>query len=99
MAYDFYNGELLLINKPLTWSSFQAVNKIKHSIKRHPSLEVEGVKVKPKVGHAGTLDPLATGLLIVCTGKKTKTIDSLMGMEKEYTGSFFIARSSRCPDH
>jgi tRNA pseudouridine55 synthase len=98
MKYDFYNGEVLLINKPLTWSSFQAVNKIKHSIKGHSSLIVEGVKVKPKVGHAGTLDPLATGLLIVCTGKKTKTIDSLMGMEKEYTGTFFIGATTPCFD-
>ncbi len=98
MAYDFYNGEILLINKPLTWSSFQAVNKIKHSIKNHPSLVVDQVKVKPKVGHAGTLDPLATGLLIVCTGKKTKTIESLMGMEKEYTGTFYVGATTPCFD-
>ena len=65
MGYNFYSGEVLLIDKPLTWSSFQAVNKIKHSIKNHVSLIVDGVKVKAKVGHAGTLDPLATGLLIV----------------------------------
>lgn len=95
---DFYNGEILLINKPYTWSSFQAVNKIKHGIKNHPSLMVDGVKVKPKVGHAGTLDPLATGLLIVCTGKKTKTINELMGMEKEYTGTFFIGATTPCFD-
>jgi tRNA pseudouridine55 synthase len=95
---DFYTGEILLIDKPYTWSSFQAVNKIKHAIKNHPSFIVEGVKVKAKVGHAGTLDPLATGLLIVCTGKKTKTINELMGMEKEYTGTFFIGATTPCYD-
>ena len=98
MAYDFYMGEILLINKPLTWSSFQAVNKIKYAIKNHPSWMVDAVKVKAKVGHAGTLDPLASGLLIVCTGKKTKTIDSLMGLEKEYTGTFFIGATTPCFD-
>jgi len=98
MNYDFYTGEMLLINKPYTWSSFQAVNKIKHSIKNHPSLTVNGVKIKPKVGHAGTLDPLATGLLIVCTGKKTKSIESLMGLEKEYTGTFFLGATTPCYD-
>ncbi|MBL7931445.1 MAG: tRNA pseudouridine(55) synthase TruB [Bacteroidia bacterium] len=98
MPFDFYTGEVLLIDKPYTWSSFQAVNKIKHAIKRHPSLIVNNVKTKPKVGHAGTLDPLATGLLIVCTGKKTKTINTLMGMEKEYTGSFLIGATTPCYD-
>ena len=98
MAFDFYNGEVLLINKPYTWSSFQAVNKIKHAIKNHSSLILEGKKVKPKVGHAGTLDPLATGLLIVCSGKKTKTINELMGLEKEYTGTFYIGATTPCYD-
>lgn len=98
MNYNFYTGEVLLIDKPYTWSSFQAVNKIKHALKHHPSLIVEGVKVKPKVGHAGTLDPLATGLLIVCTGKKTKTINDLMGMEKEYTGTFMLGGTTPCYD-
>ena len=98
MAFDFYNGELLLINKPYTWSSFQAVNKIKHAIKNHSSLILEGKKVKPKVGHAGTLDPLATGLLIVCSGKKTKTINELMVLEKEYTGTFYIGATTPCFD-
>ena len=95
---NFHAGEILLINKPYTWSSFQAVNKIKHAIKNHPSFIVDGVKVKPKVGHAGTLDPLATGLLIVCTGKKTKSINELMGLEKEYTGTFFIGATTPCFD-
>jgi tRNA pseudouridine55 synthase len=98
MNYNFYTGEVLLIDKPYTWSSFQAVNKVKHAIKQHPSLIVDGVKVKPKVGHAGTLDPLATGLLIVCTGKKTKTINDLMGMEKEYTGTFLLGATTPCYD-
>ena len=98
MAYDFYNGEILLVNKPYTWSSFQAVNKIKHAIKNHRSLIVDDKKIKPKVGHAGTLDPLATGLLIVCTGKKTKTINDLMGMEKEYTGTIFLGATTPCYD-
>jgi tRNA pseudouridine55 synthase len=98
MSFDFYTGELVLIDKPYTWSSFQAVNKIKHAIKHHPSLVRDGVKTKPKVGHAGTLDPLATGLLIVCTGKKTKTINDLMGLEKEYTGTFFLGATTPCFD-
>ncbi len=98
MTYDFYNGEVLLIDKPYTWSSFQAVNKIKHAIKKHPSLIIDEVKVKPKVGHAGTLDPLATGLLVVCTGKKTKTINELMGLEKEYTGTFLLGATTPCFD-
>ncbi|MCC6372106.1 MAG: tRNA pseudouridine(55) synthase TruB [Bacteroidia bacterium] len=98
MSYNFYTGEIILIDKPYTWSSFQAVNKIKHAIKNHSSLTHDGVKTKPKVGHAGTLDPLATGLLIVCTGKKTKTINDLMGMEKEYTGTFFIGATTPCYD-
>ena len=98
MSYNFYSGEVLLIDKPYTWSSFQAVNKIKYAIKQHPSLVHDGVKTKAKVGHAGTLDPLATGLLIVCTGKKTKTINELMGLEKEYTGTFFIGATTACFD-
>jgi tRNA pseudouridine55 synthase len=98
MAFDFYNGEVLLVDKPYTWSSFQAVNKLKHTIKHHPSLLVEGQKVKPKIGHAGTLDPLATGLLIVCSGKKTKTINDLMGLDKEYTGTFVLGATTPCYD-
>lgn len=77
---NFIEGEVLLIDKPLTWTSFDAVNKLKHSLKRSTGLK------KIKVGHAGTLDPLASGLLIICTGKKTKTIESIQGQEKEYTG-------------
>jgi tRNA pseudouridine55 synthase len=98
MAYDFYNGELILIDKPYTWSSFQAVNKVKYAIKNHPSWLHEGQKIKAKIGHAGTLDPLATGLLIMATGKKTKSLNELMGLEKEYTGVFFIGATTPCFD-
>lgn len=81
---DFQEGKVVLIDKPLTWSSFQAVNKVKWALKKHLGLK------KIKVGHAGTLDPLATGLLIVCTGKFTKRISELQGMPKEYTGTFML---------
>ena len=73
---DFQAGEVLLFNKPKGWSSFDVVKKVRGLI-----------RVK-KVGHAGTLDPLATGLLILCTGRKTKTIESLQGLEKEYVTEF-----------
>lgn len=96
--FDFYTGEVLLVDKPLTWTSFQAVNKIRYALKHHFSLTINGSKTKPKVGHAGTLDPLATGLLIVCTGKKTKQINSLMGLEKEYTGEFTLGATTPCYD-
>lgn len=78
----------MLLDKPLTWSSFQAVNKVKWSLKKHLGLK------KIKVGHAGTLDPLATGLLIVCTGKFTKRISELQEMQKEYTGTFYIGATT-----
>lgn len=87
-AEQFQEGQVLLIDKPLHWSSFQAVNKIKWSLKKHLGLK------KIKVGHAGTLDPLATGLLIVCTGKFTKRIPELQGMIKEYTGTFHIGATT-----
>jgi tRNA pseudouridine55 synthase len=96
--FDFRTGEVLLINKPLTWTSFQLVNKIKYSIKGHPSLVENGLKLKPKIGHAGTLDPLATGLLIVCTGKQTKNISEYQAQEKEYTGTFYIGATTPCFD-
>jgi len=74
----FREGQMLLINKPLEWTSFDVVNKIRFTLKRHFNIK------KIKVGHAGTLDPLATGLVIVCTGKATKQIEQYMGMEKQY---------------
>lgn len=78
----FAEGRVLLINKPLTWSSFNVVKKIRYFVRT------------PKVGHAGTLDPLATGLLIVCTGKFTKKINEYMGQEKEYTGTITIGATT-----
>jgi tRNA pseudouridine55 synthase len=81
---EFQAGETLLIDKPLTWSSFQAVNKIKLALKSRFKLR------KLKVGHAGTLDPLATGLLIICIGKDTKKITGYQGQLKEYTGTFML---------
>ncbi|GLB52632.1 tRNA pseudouridine synthase B [Neptunitalea chrysea] len=81
---DFKEGQLLLIDKPLTWSSFNAVNKIKWAILKKYKLK------KIKVGHAGTLDPLATGLLLICTGKFTKKIQDLQGQVKEYTGTLVL---------
>lgn len=82
--FNFQEGEILLVDKPLGWTSFDVVNKLRYSIKKKL-----GVK-KIKVGHAGTLDPLATGLLLVCTGRKTKEIESLVATEKEYTGSLLL---------
>jgi len=81
---DFLDGQILLINKPLGWTSFDVVRKIKNLIRTKYSLK------KIKVGHAGTLDPLATGLLIVCTGKFTKRISELQGQAKIYTGEITL---------
>ncbi len=78
----FLDGEMILINKPLHWTSFDAVKKIRI---------LTGIS---KVGHAGTLDPLATGLLIICTGRATKLISEYMGMEKEYTGSMTVGATT-----
>ena len=97
-TFDFRTGAVILINKPLTWTSFQVVNKMKYLIKHHPSLTFEDKQVQPKIGHAGTLDPLATGLLIVCTGKQTKNIESYQAQEKEYTGTFYIGATTPCYD-
>ena len=85
---DYQNGQVLLIDKPLTWTSFQVVNKIRWEIKQQFNLK------KIKVGHAGTLDPLANGLLILCTGKFTKRIDEFQAQEKEYTGTFTIGATT-----
>ncbi len=98
MEINYRDGELLLINKPYTWSSFQAVNKLKHALKKHPSLLMDDRFVHLKIGHAGTLDPLATGLLIICTGKKTKEISQFQDLPKEYTGTFFIGATTPCFD-
>jgi tRNA pseudouridine55 synthase len=85
---DFKNGQVLLIDKPLTWSSFQAVNKLRWHIKQRFKIK------KIKVGHAGTLDPLATGLLIICTGKQTKEIHTYQGQIKEYIGVFTVGATT-----
>ena len=109
---DFKAGEVLLINKPLTWSSFQVVNKLKYVIKSYmrnnpeaAAVNTQPANIKPptpgkknKIGHAGTLDPLATGLLIVCTGKQTKNIELYQAQEKEYTGTFYIGATTPCFD-
>src|ERR1700745_1818816 len=89
---SFVDGRVLLINKPYRWTSFDAVNKVKWLIKKQLAStdEFKQIARKLKVGHAGTLDPLATGLLIICTGKFTKRINEYMGMEKEYTGTFTL---------
>ncbi|MHC2992035.1 pseudouridine synthase [Pontibacter sp. HJ8] len=82
MTYNFEAGETLLIDKPLTWTSFDVVKKVRNTL-----------RVK-KIGHAGTLDPLASGLLILCTGKFTKRIDEIQAQEKEYTGTITIGQTT-----
>ena len=88
-AEDYLNGQIILIDKPLHWTSFQAVNKMKYAL-----INKIGLPKKFKIGHAGTLDPLASGLLLVCTGKFTKRITELQGQAKEYTGTFFIGATT-----
>lgn len=85
---DFQNGQIILIDKPLHWTSFQVVNKLRWAIKKYFNLK------KIKVGHAGTLDPLASGLLVICTGKFTKTIDQLQAEIKEYTGTITLGATT-----
>lgn len=135
-SFDFRVGEVLVIDKPLAWTSFQVVNKIKYIIKswernsvqvgsresEDGSLESEVGSLKSqlkntnnqlptnkiqhptsniqhlKIGHAGTLDPLATGVLIICTGKQTKNIEQYQAQEKEYTGTFYIGATTPCYD-
>ena len=85
---DYLSGQVLLIDKPLNWTSFQVVNKLRWEIRQAFSIK------KIKVGHAGTLDPLATGLLVICTGKMTKQIDTFQGQIKEYTGTFVLGSTT-----
>lgn len=80
--FDFETGEVLLVDKPSEWTSFDVVNKIRYAIRLK------------KIGHAGTLDPLATGLLILCTGKKTKLIESYQAQVKEYTGTIVLGQTT-----
>jgi len=119
---NFRAGEVILINKPLKWTSFQVVNKMKYIISRRerskengvnsnnfqltssntilktPNSQLQTKNSRLKIGHAGTLDPLATGLLIVCTGKQTKNIEQYQAQEKEYTGTFYIGATTPCFD-
>lgn len=88
-ADEYLDGQILLIDKPLHFTSFQAVNKLKWAL-----INKLNLPKKFKIGHAGTLDPLATGLLLVCTGKFTKRISELQGQAKEYTGSFYIGATT-----
>ena len=85
---DYQSGQVLLIDKPLHWTSFQAVNKLRWEIRQAFSIK------KIKVGHAGTLDPLASGLLVICTGKMTKQIDTFQGQIKEYTGTIVLGSTT-----
>ena len=87
-TFDFKAGEVLLVDKPLHWTSFQVVNKLRWKIKNRINVK------KIKVGHAGTLDPLASGLLILCTGKKTKDIESYMGLKKMYSGAITLGATT-----
>ncbi len=87
-AQDYLDGKVLLIDKPLEWTSFQAVNKIRWHLKKKFGLK------KIKVGHAGTLDPLATGLLILCVGKEAKNIAIYQGQVKEYAGTFILGATT-----
>jgi len=90
--FQFQEGEVLLINKPLHWTSFQLVNKLRWLIKNKLNVK------KIKVGHAGTLDPLATGLMIICTGKKTKEIDQYQATEKEYIATIKLGATTASYD-
>lgn len=85
---EFLEGTTLLVDKPYEWTSFDVVNKIRWNIKQHFNLK------KVKVGHAGTLDPLATGLLVICVGKHTKRIDEYMLGLKEYTGTILLGKTT-----
>ena len=86
---QYQEGQILLVDKPLTWSSFQAVNKLKYTLMRKYDLPK-----KFKIGHAGTLDPLANGLLIICTGKFTKRITEIQAQAKEYTGTITVGATT-----
>ncbi len=85
---DFLNGQVILVNKPKSWTSFDVVNKMRIDVRHAHQIPFV------KIGHAGTLDPLATGLLIVCIGRKTKTIEQYQGMEKEYTGTIMLGATT-----
>lgn len=88
MEYRFEQGEMLLVRKPYRWTSFDVVGKVRSLIRKNTGLK------KIRIGHAGTLDPLATGLLILCTGKFTRRIEEFQDLEKEYTGSFYLGATT-----
>ncbi len=92
MTVDFQEGAILLVDKPYGWTSFDVVNKLRWNLKRKYGLK------NFKVGHAGTLDPLATGLLVICTGKATKKITELTADDKVYTGTFLLGKTTPCYD-
>ncbi|MBC8315078.1 MAG: tRNA pseudouridine(55) synthase TruB [Bacteroidales bacterium] len=87
-TYNFLEGEMLLINKPFKWTSFDVVNNLRYFLKSKMGMK------KMKIGHTGTLDPLATGLLILCTGRFTKRIEEFKNFEKEYTGTFIMGATT-----
>ncbi|HEY8403006.1 MAG TPA: tRNA pseudouridine(55) synthase TruB [Flavobacteriales bacterium] len=93
---EFLSGALLLIDKPLGWTSFDVMGKIKSYVRHHLVMpkNANGDQPKFRVGHAGTLDPLATGLLVVCTGKMTKSIDAIQSGLKEYTGTIYLGKTT-----
>ena len=88
MGFDFETGEIILVNKPYRWTSFDVIGALRLFFKKELGMP------KIKIGHAGTLDPLATGLMILCTGRATKRIEEFMGLEKEYTGTFVLGAST-----
>jgi tRNA pseudouridine55 synthase len=88
MLRELVQGHTLIIDKPLGWTSFEVVNKIRYHLRKRLNVK------KIKVGHAGTLDPLATGVLVICIGKHTKTINELMAGEKEYTGKILLGKQT-----
>jgi|SRR5690554_1177163 len=88
LNYDFRKGEVLLVDKPLHWTSFDVVNKLRWRLNNKYNVK------RFKVGHAGTLDPLATGLLIICTGNSTKLSESLTSEDKTYTGTFLLGKTT-----
>jgi len=87
-VHDFKEGEVILVDKPFTWTSFDVVNRLRWKLRNTYDIK------KFKVGHAGTLDPLATGLLIICTGKKTKESEKYMSEQKTYTGTFLLGKTT-----
>ncbi|MBK7213791.1 MAG: tRNA pseudouridine(55) synthase TruB [Bacteroidales bacterium] len=88
MSFDFEKGEVLLVNKPYRWTSFDVIGSLRFFFKKEIGLP------KMKIGHAGTLDPLATGLLLICCGPATKRIEDFKDFDKEYTGTFFVGAST-----